>query len=85
MSMGQHQQLHELQKEAGLIKGKKMPESGRALEVEWLHTKQKQIIVEMRAYLQMKSPKLTTEIIKSFTERGAEPDRTMQTLDSQGH
>ena len=32
MSKAQHQQLHELQKKAGPIKGKKIPESSRALE-----------------------------------------------------
>ena len=32
MSMAQHQQLYELQKKARLIKGKKAPESSRALE-----------------------------------------------------
>ena len=32
MSMAQHQQLFKLQKEAGLVKGKKTPESIRALE-----------------------------------------------------
>ena len=32
MSTTQHQQLYELQKEAGLMKGKKTPESSRALE-----------------------------------------------------
>ena len=32
MSMVQHQQLYELQKKARLIKGKKTPESSRALE-----------------------------------------------------
>ena len=35
ISMTQHQQLYELQKKARLSKGKKTPESGRALEVEW--------------------------------------------------
>ena len=29
----QHQQLYKLQKKAGLIKGKKTPESSRALEI----------------------------------------------------
>ena len=32
MLMAQHQQLYELQKKARLIKGKKTPESSRALE-----------------------------------------------------
>ena len=32
ISMAQHQQLYELWKKAGLIKGKKTPESSRALE-----------------------------------------------------
>ena len=32
MSMVQHQQLYELQKKAELIKGKKTPDSSRALE-----------------------------------------------------
>ena len=32
MSMAQHQQLHELWKKTGLIKGNKTPESSRALE-----------------------------------------------------
>ena len=32
MSTAQHQQLYELQKKARLIKGKKTPESGKALE-----------------------------------------------------
>ena len=32
MSMAQHQQLHELWKKTGLIKGKKTTESSRALE-----------------------------------------------------
>ena len=32
MSTAPHQQLHELQKKARLIKGKKTPESSRALE-----------------------------------------------------
>ena len=34
----------------------------------------------MRAYLQMKSSKLITEIIKPLTERGAELDRATQKL-----
>ena len=33
----------------------------------------------------MKSPKLTTEIIKPLTEREAEPDRVMQILNGQDH
>ena len=32
MLMAQHQQLYKLWKKAGLFKGKKTPESGRALE-----------------------------------------------------
>ena len=34
MSVAQCQQLYELQKRAGLIKGKKTPESSRALEAK---------------------------------------------------
>ena len=41
MSVGHHQQLYELWKRAGLTKGKKTPESSRALEarVAMLETK----------------------------------------------
>ena len=74
--MAQHKQLYELWKKAWLIKGKKTPESDRALEVRK--------IVVMRAYSQMKSPKLITEIIQPLTERETAPERAMQTIDSQG-
>ena len=50
ISMGQHQQLYKLWKKTGLIKGKKTPESGRALEARVASFMQKQTIVAMRAY-----------------------------------
>ena len=74
MSMAQHQQLYKLQKKATLIKGKKTPESSKASEVRMA-----------RAYLQVKIPKLITEIIQPLTEREAEPESAMQTLDRQGY
>ena len=40
--------------------------------------------VAISAYLQMKSPKLITEIIQPWTEREAEPNIAMQILDGQG-
>ena len=81
MSMAQQQQLHELCKKAGLVKGQKNPESSKALEtgVTMLETKKK--TVAMRPYLQMKSPKLITEMIQLSTEKGPAPDRTMQVVD----
>ena len=83
--MGQHQQLYKLWKKTGLIKGKKTPESGRALEARVASFRQKQTIVAMRAYLQMKLPKLITGIIQPLTKRETAQDRAMQTLDGQGH
>ena len=42
------------------------------------------MIVVMRIYSQMKTPKLTTEMTKTLREREITPDRAMQTLDSEG-
>ena len=39
----------------------------------------------MRAYSQMRSPKLITEIIQPLKEKEAEPDRADHALDSQGN
>ena len=81
VSMAQHQQLHELWKKAGLIKGKKTQESNRALKARMAALEAKQRTVAMKTYLQMKSLKLITEIIQPLTEREAELDRAMQILD----
>ena len=43
--------------------------------------KQNQTRVAMRAYSQMKNPKLVTELIQPLTEMETAPDRAMQTLD----
>ena len=43
--------------------------------------KQKQKTVAMQAYLQMKSPKLITEIIQPLTDRKMAPVKPMETLD----
>ena len=82
MSTLQHQQLYDFQKKAGLIKGKKTPESSKAFKAKVAMLEAKTKIVVTRAYLQMKSPKLMTEIIQPLTEREAEKDRVMQILDS---
>ena len=47
--------------------------------------RQKQTTVATRAYLQMKSLKLITEITQPLTESETAPDRAEQTLDGQGH
>ena len=62
MLVAQHQQLYELQKKAGLIKGKKTQESSRTLKARVAMLEAKTDNRAMRAYLQMKSPKLITEI-----------------------
>ena len=69
MSMAQRQQLHELWKKAQLVKGKKTPESERALEARVALLKQKQTILVMRDFSQMKNSEVITEIIQPFTER----------------
>ena len=84
MSMAQHQQLHEIWKKAGLIKDKKTQKTSRALKARAAMLEEKQTTVAIRASLQMKSPKLITEIIQPLTEREMAPGRNMQTLDSQG-
>ena len=81
MSMAQCQQLYLLQKKAGLIKSK-IPERSRALEARATMLEAKTKTVAMRAYLQIKSPKLITEIIQPLTEREVEPDRAVEILDS---
>ena len=66
----------------GLLKGEKITEDSRAIRTR-VAAWQKQKTVAMRAYLQMKSPKLVTEIIQPLTERETEPDRVMQKSDGQ--
>ena len=56
--MEQCQQLYELWKKAVLIKGKKTPEKSRALEARMAALEAKQLTVEIRAHLQIKSSKL---------------------------
>ena len=51
MLMAQCQQPYEFQKKARLIKGKKTPESGRALEARVAMPEAKQTTVVKRAYL----------------------------------
>ena len=80
--MAKHQQLYELWKKSKLMKGKKRPESSRALEARMAALEAKQTTVATRAYLQTKSPKIMTEIIKPLTEWEAEPDRATQNLHS---
>ena len=63
------------------MKGKNTPESSRALEDRVAVLEDKQITVVMRSNSQMKSPKIIIDIIQPLTEREAEPDRAMQTLD----
>ena len=69
MLMAQHQQLYELWKKAGLIKGKKTPESSRALETTVAALEAKTNNSSNESCSQMKSSKLITETIKPLTER----------------
>ena len=73
--MAQHQQLYKLWKKAGPTKGKKTPESSRALEAReaMLEAKTDNTIDE--SLLQMKRPKLIREIIQPLTKWEAEPER----------
>ena len=61
------------------LNGQKTPESSMALEARLAPIKL------MRAYSQMKSPKLIIEIIQPLPKRETEPERVMQTLDGQSH
>ena len=81
MSLAQCQQLYEPWKKTGLKKGKKSPESIRALEVGVAVLKQKQITVRRKACFLMKSPKLIMDLTQPLTEKGAVAERAMQILD----
>ena len=48
MSVAQHQQLYELQKRAGLIKGKKTPESSKALEARVAMLEAKSLFADVK-------------------------------------
>ena len=67
------------------MKGKKTPDRSRALEARVAMLEAKTAIRAMKAYLQTKIPRLTTERIQPLIERESVPDRAMQTLDGQGH
>ena len=74
MSTALHQHLYDLWKKAGLIKGKKITESNRALEARVALLEAKIDNSSDEILFMDKSPKLTTEIILPLTEREAEPD-----------
>ena len=57
----------------------------RLWRLEWLHLKQKQKTVAMRAIFQMKNPKLVKEIIQPLREREVDLDRAAQTLERHGY
>ena len=82
MSRAQCQQLYELWKKAGLIKGKNTPESSRAFEVRVAALEAKPDNSSNESLFQMKRPKLIIEIFQPSTEMEVEPDRAAQTLDS---
>ena len=75
MSPAQQQQLYELQHKAKLLKGKDIPESIKALEARVITLEVKKILVAMRDYLKMNSPKLIAEIIQPSTNRESTSDR----------
>ena len=76
MMTAQQQNLYVLQCKAGILNGKKTPESSKALEVRVAMLQAKQKTISMRTFWRMKSPMLI-EIIQPLTGRDAKPDRAI--------
>ena len=83
MSTAQHQQLYELWKKARIIKGKKTPESSRALEarVAPLKANKENSSNESLFTDKMKSPKRIIEATQPLKEREVAPGRAMQIVE----
>ena len=84
MTTAQQQQLNDLQKKSELIRGKKTPKSNRALEARVASLEAEIDNSGNESLFADKKPKPITEISSLLTEKGAPPDRSMQTLDGQG-
>ena len=71
MSTAQHQQMYELQKKARLTKGKKTPESSRALETRVAALEMKTDNSSNKSLFADKKPKANNRNNPAFTRKGS--------------
>ena len=81
LSMTQHQQLYQLQKKAGLIKGKKTSGSGRALEARVVTLAGKTDNSCGKSLFADEKPKANNLNNPALDRKEMVLDRAMQTLD----
>ena len=77
--------LYELQCKKGLLKGRKTPESGKALEARVAMQESKTENISGECLFGDEKPKANDRNNQPLTKRIAAPDRAMQSLDGYGY